>query len=140
MKKLFKSKNYPLIILIVIIVFSIVEEILIGEGGMGLYLLMPSHKILRFSIRSIYAVVLLMLGYSGLKRLEIKWITALWGLWYLIAFLIVSIRILINIKFPLAFRLNFWNFCIPFYGLLLTPFPYLFLLLLNYLFRQKGVK
>jgi len=118
------------------IVLSIAEELIIGEGGYGLYLRLPQHHILRVVLKGFYAILLFLMGYYGLKSLATKWIIYLWFLCYILGFIIASIRTFINIEFPAAFGFNFWNFCISFYILLLNPFPYLFLLMLHFLFRQ----
>jgi hypothetical protein len=119
------------------VLFSMLEELLIGEGGFRSYLIMPQHRLVRFFIRGLYALILFLLGYFGLKKLQVKWITHLWFLWYFAALIIVTLRIIISVKFKAFFGFNFWNFCIPFYNLLLTPFPYLFLLMIHFLFNQE---
>ena len=132
-----KSKNIPLIILAVIVALTIVEELLIGEGGYGVFLQLPQHRILRFLIRGIYALVLFIIGYKGIQQLGLKWVTRIWLLWYGLAIIMIGIRILLYFQFQSYFNSNFFNFLIPFYSLLLTPFPYFFLWMLTQLFNQK---
>lgn len=140
MKKIAESIKYPLFILIVLVILTFIGEVLISEGSFGTYLQLPEHRILKFMIRGVYAILFFILGYKGLQQLGVRWITKIWFLWYGIAICMLCLRILLNLQFKSIFSSNVFNFFIPFYSLLLTPFPYLFLLLLNYLFKQKSVK
>lgn len=139
MKKLFKTQRIQLIILLTMVVLSILEELLIGEGGYGVYLQLPQHKILRFIIRGVYALILFGIGYKGLLQLGVRWVLRIWLFWYGIAIIMVSIRIILNLEFKFILTNNIFIFLIPFYSLLLTPFPYFFLWMLYNLYQPGNV-
>ncbi len=136
MKKLPK-KYIPFIVLIFLLVFVWVEEVIIGEGYFTTYLHLPEHKILRFSIRAIYALVIFGLGYIGLVNLKVKLLKVLWVYWYILSAIAALIRIILDIFINDHFGYNIWNFLVTIYVTSLTPFPYLFLYILYFLFPKK---
>ena len=139
MRKL--PKRYiPIIVLIFLMVFTWAEEVIIGEGYFSRYLHLPEHKILRFSIRGIYLLIIFITGHLGLSNLSIKWIKALWVYWYILSVIAAGLRIIFEIYIPQFFINNFWGFLELFYSLSLTAFPYLFLLLLYFLYSNKHIK
>ena len=137
MIKPIKKTKWPLFIFIIMILISLVEEITIGEGGLHDYLQSVQHSKLRFLFRGIYAFIMFILGYKGLSCLSKKWPLKFWILWYLLAFLAVSLRIGLNTIFPGFFTENVWSFLSGIYNILLTPFPYLLLWMCSYLFKQE---
>lgn len=122
---------------IIMILFSLGEEITIGEGGLHDYLQSVQHSKFRFLLRGIYAVVMFIMGYMGLNGLSSKWPLKLWVIWYLVALLAAIFRIGLNTAFPGFFTENVWNFLSGIYNILLTPFPYLLLLMCSYLFNPE---
>ena len=127
----------PLFFFIIMILFSLVEEITIGEGGLHDYLQSVQHSKLRFLFRGIYACLMFILGYNGLNRLSKKWPLKLWILWYLFALLAVSLRIGLNAALPGFFTENVWNFLSGIYNILLTPFPFLLIWMCSYMFKPE---
>jgi hypothetical protein len=117
-----------------------VEEAFIGEGYFSDFLQMPEHKVLRFSIRGIYLLTIFFLGYVGLSSFSLKWIKQLWLFWYGYAFLAVAMRIFIGLLIPDYLTINVWEFLNASYILNLTPFPYIFLLALNFLYITYNTK
>ena len=129
--------NWTLFVFLGMILLTIIEELTIGEGGFYNYLQSEDHSTIRFIIRGIYAVVLFSIGTVGLKELRIKWVFNLWIIWYLLAFIAATVRILFELKFHWLFNMNVWNLLSAIYYLLLTPIPYGMLWFLGLLFKTE---
>ena len=127
------KKYIPFLVFMLLLLLSWVEESIIGEGKFHLYLLMPEHRLLRFMIRGTFGMTVFLLGFWGFSFLRQSWIIVLWIGWYIIALLAAAIRVCIQLVAPAYFSGNLWDMLSTFYVSLLTPFPYLFLLLLFYL-------
>ena len=130
------NKYIPVIVFIVLLLITWAEEIYIGEGHWHQYLSMPEHKIFRFIIRGCYLLIVFCFGYFGLSFLPMNWPKKLWIVSYALAFLAAGLRIIIDILFPRFFSFNLFNFFSEFYIILFTPFPYLFLWAISFLFSK----
>ena len=133
------NKNYiPIIILVLLLFFSWIEEVVIGEGYFSDYLHNPEHKILRFSIRAIYVLIIFISGYIGLSNLPLKWIKSLWVYWYVLSFCTAVVRVVLDIYLTRYFKTNIWSFLGTIYFSSLTPFPYIILFVINFVFSRKN--
>lgn len=139
MKKLPK-KYIPIIVLIFLLLFAWVEELIIGEGYFTNYLHLSEHRGLRFSVRAIYAFIIFILGYIGLLNLSMQWIKSLWVYWYILSFIAVLLRVILDLYLSRYFNNNIWNFLGTIYFFSLTPFPYIIFCLINYSFSKKNAK
>ncbi len=119
------------------ILFSWIEESLI-ESKLHNYLYVEGHIIARSIIRVTYIFVLFGLGYIGLKTLKLRWVLLLYIVWYVVILVISGIRIIAFLLFGYKMPINVWDFLFTFYGSALTPFPYIFLLLLYFLSGKKN--
>ena len=118
------------------VLFCWIEESFI-EGRLHAYLYDEGHVIFRSLFRLAYISIIFATGYFGLKALSGKWLVSLWVIWYVIVFVTAGIA-----KFPIVFLHHpmdtaGWNFLNGFYNSALTPFPYIFLLLLYFLLGKK---
>ena len=139
MKKL-RKKYIAIIVLIFLLLFAWAEEVIIGEGYFKNYLHLTTHKILRFSIRGTYALIVFSLGYIGLSNLSLKWIKSLWIYWYVLSFITALIRIVLEFYLSHYFNNNIWEFLGTIYFFSLTPFPYIIFCLINYFFSKMNTK
>lgn len=124
-------------ILIFLVLFAWAEEVIIGEGYFSTYLHLPEHKILRFIIRGMYAIIIFGFGYIGLSNLSAKWVKVLWIYLYLFAIITAGLRVLLDVYFSHYFNSNLWSFLVTIYFICETPFPYVFLLLLSVIVKSK---
>ena len=131
------KKYIPFIVLIFLLAFAWAEEPIIGEGYFSRYLHLPEHKILRFSVRAFYALIIFSIGYIGLANLSLQWIKTLWVYWYVLSFITAIVRIIIDLYLTRYLDANSWNFLATFYFFSLTPFPYIIFCLINYFFSEK---
>lgn len=136
MKKIFR-KYIPIIILFFIVILSWIEELIIDEGYFSDYLHLPEHKILRFIIRGIFFILIFILGYIGISRLLVKWAKTLWLYWYLVAFFVAGLRIILDIILGHYFNDNIVSVLSIFYSLNITPLPYIVLLVLAMISKRK---
>ena len=132
------KKFIPIIVLIFLLLFAWTEEVIIGEGYFSTYLHLTEHRILRFCIRGIFALIIFTSGYIGLSNLSLKWIRLLWVYWYLLSFITAFARIVLDIYLSHYFNNNIWSFLSTIYFFSLTPFPYIILLLIHHLFSKKN--
>ena len=131
------KKFIPLFIFFFLILLTMIEEVVIGEGYFSYYLHLPDHKILRFFIRGIYGLIIFIIGYIGLSFFSVKWIKTLWVIFYILYFIAAGIRIFLDIFLTHYLNSNLWGFLSLFYYLCLTPFPYIFLCILYFVFPEK---
>ena len=115
-----------------------VEEALIGEGYWASYFQIPEHKILRFLVKGMGAVIIFGTGYYGLSTLPVKWIKDVWLYWYGLAFFAVGLRIVLVFFLVRYFNYNRLTFLSSIYYITETPFPYLFLWLLSVFVRREN--
>jgi len=133
-----KYKKYIyFFIIFFLLLLTWVEEVVIGEGNFSYYLHLPEHKILRFFIRAIYGVIIFIIGYIGLSNFSVKWVKTLWIGFYTLSFIAAGIRIILDIFLTHYLNSNLWNFLNQFYYFCLTPFPYIFLCIMYFLFPEK---
>ena len=125
---LFK-KYIPFICFILSFVVYLFEGLIVDEGWLHSYLYMPSHVWFRYSLRVIFALLLFVLGYLGLNAFDFKWLNKIWVIGYFVLFTINGFNKIFVILFPQLLSNNLVYFFYSFISVL-SPFPYMFLLLL----------
>jgi len=130
------KKYIPYCILILLVLFIWLKEAIIGEGYSNNYFHLPEHKVLLLFSKGIGKIIILGAGYYGLSTLPVKWVKDVWLYWYILAFLVEALSIMLNGVMNSDSNNNFLNFLISAYYINTTPFPYLFLWLLSVFVRR----
>jgi hypothetical protein len=128
-----RLKTYiPLFCLLVLVILTWGGEVLFGEGNMKrfVYLMQKEHRVYRFICRGIFTIIIFSIGYIGLKSFHQKWLVRLWILWYVLAAIIASIKMLVDLFVSETMGAKFSIVFSSVYALVPTVIPYIFLYLL----------
>jgi lipid-A-disaccharide synthase-like uncharacterized protein len=122
------------------LLFAWIQESIVFEGYLHNYLYVENHLIIRSLLRIFDSLILILIGYAGLKTFNLKWVIQLWIGWYSIVLVSAGIRMLPAILFHVSLNGNLWSFLTSFYAASFTPLPYIFLCFLAVLIQQKNSK